>query len=279
MSYKTIEIQMGQGVAVIWLARPEVRNAFDETMIGELTSAFDALERDATVHAVVLAGQGKVFCAGADLDWMKRMKGMSREENQADAMQFATMLNRLYTLQKPTVARVHGAAYAGGIGLLAACDIAVAENGAEFSVSEVKLGLAPATISPYVIAAMGERAARRYFVTAERFTAAEAYRIGLVQELALPEELDATVNAILGELVQGGPQAQIAAKEIIRSVARRPIEPELISQTAARIAMLRVSDEGQEGMRAFFEKRRPSWIQGPKSATKPKRAKKRRPER
>jgi methylglutaconyl-CoA hydratase len=260
MSYKSIDIQRGQGVAVLWLARPELRNAFDENMIGEVVAALDALERDPAVRAVVLAGRGKAFCAGADLDWMKRMKGMSREENREDALRFAKMLNRIYTLGKPTVARVHGAAYAGGIGLLAACDIAVASNETEFCLSEVKLGLAPATISPYVVAAMGERAARRYCVTAERFTAAEAYRIGLVQELALPDELDAKVNAILGELVQGAPAAQAQAKEMLRAVAGATIGPELIAQTAERIAALRVSEEGQEGMAAFFEKRPPAWV-------------------
>jgi methylglutaconyl-CoA hydratase len=260
MSYKTIDIQMGEGVAVLWLARPGLRNAFDENMIAEVVAGLEALERDPAVRAVVLAGQGKAFCAGADLDWMKRMKGMSREENREDALRFAKMLNRIYTLDKPTVARVHGAAYAGGIGLLAACDIAVASNDAEFCLSEVKLGLAPATISPYVVAAMGERAARRYCVTAERFTAAEAYRIGLVQEITLPQELDAVVNGILGELVQGAPSAQASAKEMLRQVAGAPIGPELIAQTAERIAALRVSDEGQEGMSAFFEKRKPAWV-------------------
>ena len=274
MNYKSIDIQMGLGVAVLWLARPELRNAFDENMIAEVVAALDALERDVSVRAVVLAGQGKVFCAGADLDWMKRMKAMSREENREDALRFARMLNRIYTLGKPTVARVHGAAYAGGIGLLAACDIAVASNETEFCLSEVKLGLAPATISPYVVAAMGERAARRYCVTAERFTAAEAYRIGLVQELALPDELDAKVNDILGELVQGAPVAQAQAKEMLRSVAGATIGPELIAQTAERIAALRVSDEGQEGMSAFFEKRKPAWIRDFPGKGKPKRGKK-----
>jgi methylglutaconyl-CoA hydratase len=273
MSTHSIEIHMGDRVAVLWLSRPQLRNAFDENMIAEVTEAFDALERDPAVRAVVLAGQGKAFCAGADLDWMKRMKGMSREENREDALRFAKMLNRIYTFSKPTVARVHGAAYAGGVGLLAACDIAVAANDAEFCLSEVKLGLAPATISPYVVAAMGMRAARRYCITAERFTAAEAYRIGLVQEIVLPAELDATVNAILGELVQGAPAAQASAKEMLRAVAGAPIGPELIAQTAERIAALRVSEEGQEGMAAFFEKRKPAWI-GDSGKARAKRAKK-----
>src|SRR5579859_4582511 len=261
MKSETIDVQMGRNVAVVWLNRPEVRNAFDETMLAELTAALDALDEDDSVRAVVLAGKGKVFCAGADLAWMKRMAGFGVEENRKDALALAKMLNRLYTLKKPTVARVHGAAFAGGMGLLAACDIAIASHDTEFCLSEVKLGLSPATISPYVIAAMGERAARRYFLTAERFSAAEAYRLGLVQEITVPSELDATVNEILGELVQGGPAAQAATKELIRSVARAPITPELVADTANRIAAIRVSEEGQEGMRAFLENKTPSWVQ------------------
>src|SRR6266571_303929 len=255
MDYKTIEIQTGQGVAVLWLNRPEVRNAFNETMIAELTSAFGELEAHPGVRAVVLAGHGKVFCAGADLNWMKKIAELGLDENRKDAMAFGAMLNRLHALKKPTVARIHGAAFAGGMGLAAACDIAVASTDTEFCMSEVRLGLSPATVGPYVLAAMGERAAQRYFLTAERFTAAEAYRIGFVQELARPEELDATVNSILGELVQGAPGAHAATKELIRSVARRPIAPELIADMAGRIARARASDEGKEGVHAFLEKR------------------------
>jgi methylglutaconyl-CoA hydratase len=273
LSYQTIEIQMGNGVAVLWLNRPEVRNAFDETMIAELTAALGELEADTAVRAVVLAGKGKVFCAGADLNWMERMADYGEDENKKDAMTLATLLHKLHTLKKPTVARVHGAAYAGGIGLLAACDMTVAANDMEFCVSEVKLGLSPATISPYVVAAMGERAARRYFLTAERFSAAEAYRIGLVQEIALPAELDATVNQILGEIVQGGPAAHAAAKDLIRTVARARLDPTLIAETAARIAAIRVSEEGQEGIRAFLEKRQPAWLKNFKQS-KPKKEKK-----
>ncbi len=260
MTYKTIDIQIGQGVAVLWLNRPEVRNAFNETMIAELTSAFGELEAHPEVRAVVLAGHGKVFCAGADLNWMKKMAELGFDENRKDAMAFGTMLNRLHALKKPTVARIHGAAFAGGMGLAAACDIAVASTDTEFCMSEVRLGLSPATVSPYVLAAMGERAAQRYFLTAERFTAAEAYRIGFVQELARPEELDATVNSILGELVQGAPGAHATTKELIRSVARRPITPELIADMAGRIASARASGEGKEGVRAFLEKRSPAWM-------------------
>jgi len=260
MTQETIEIQAGLGVAVLWLNRPEVRNAFDDTMIAELTAAFGELERDAAVRAVVLAGRGKVFCAGADLNWMKRMGELDFDENRNDAMAFGAMLNRLHAMKKPTIARVHGAAFAGGMGLIAACDMAVASTDTEFSVSEVRLGLTPATIGPYVLAAMGERAARRYFLTAERFTAAEAYRIGFVQELAQPSELDAKVNAILGEIVQGAPGAHAVTKDLIHAVARRPVDPELMDDMAARIATARASAEGKEGVRAFLEKRKPAWL-------------------
>ena len=268
MDYKTIDIQTGQGVAVLWLNRPEVRNAFNETMIAELTSAFGELEGDPEVRAVVLAGRGKVFCAGADLNWMKKMAELGFDKNREDAMTFGAMLNRLHTLKKPTVARIHGAAFAGGMGLAAACDIAVASVDTEFCMSEVRLGLTPATVSPYVLAAMGERAAQRYFLTAERFTAAEAYRIGFVQELARLDELDATVNSILGQLVQGAPGAHAAIKDLIRSVARRPTAPELIADMAERIAGARASDEGREGVRAFLEKRSPAWMPQTKQAAK-----------
>jgi methylglutaconyl-CoA hydratase len=268
MSYQTIEIQTGHGAAVLWLNRPEVRNAFNETMIAELTSAFGELDADPDVRAVVLAGHGKAFCAGADLKWMKRMAEVDFEENRRDAMTFGAMLNRLHTLRKPTVARLHGAVFAGGMGLAAACDIAVASTDTEFCLSEVRLGLIPATIGPYVLAAMGERAAHRYFLSAERFTAAEAYRIGFVQELTQPHELDATVNALLGQLVQGAPGAHAAAKELLRAIAHRPIDAALTGDMAARIATARASDEGREGMRAFFDKRPPAWVKAVKKATK-----------
>ncbi|MBI2958828.1 MAG: enoyl-CoA hydratase/isomerase family protein [Betaproteobacteria bacterium] len=240
--------------------RPEVRNAFNDAMVAELTGAFGALEAERDVRAVVLAGRGPAFCAGADLNWMKKMAGFSFAHNYEDALCLAQMLHSIDTLSKPTVARVHGAAFAGGMGLVAACDIAVAAQDAEFCVSEAKLGLIPAIISPYVIAAMGERAARRYFLSAERFAAAEAYRIGLVQELALAEELDAVINAVLGHLVQCGPAALAATKGLIRSVARTPIDEALIADTAKRIATVRASSEGKEGVRAFLEKRTAAWV-------------------
>jgi methylglutaconyl-CoA hydratase len=260
VNYETIELQKTPaGIALVWLNRPEVRNAFNETMIAELADAFAALDGDASVRAMVLAGRGPAFCAGADLNWMKKMAGYTFEQNHEDALGLARMLHTLHSMKKPTVARVHGAAFAGGMGLVAACDIAVAAHGAEFCLSEVKLGLVPATISPYVIAAMGERAAYRYMLSAEPFPAAEAYRIGFVQEIAQDEELDGTVNALLGHLVAGGPAAHAATKDLIRAVARRPLSEDLIGDTATRIATARASDEGREGIRSFLEKRKPAW--------------------
>ena len=271
--YETIQITKAHGVAVVWMNRPEVRNAFNETMIAELTAAFRALDKDADTRAVVLAGHGPAFCAGADLNWMKKMAGYSFEENRLDAMGLAEMLHSLHMLSKPTIARVHGPAFAGGMGLLAACDMAVASQDAEFCLSEVKLGLVPATISPYVLAAMGERAAQRYFLTAERFSAAEAYRIGLVQEITLAAELDAKINEILGQLVQAGPASLAATKDLMRAVARRPLDVAVIADTAARIAEARASDEGKEGVRSFLEKRKPAWHPEAKTAAKPRKAK------
>ena len=263
-----LKVVQSGGVARVTLDRPQIRNAFDDALISALTSALRELDVDEGVRAVVLAGSGPAFCAGADLNWMKRMGELDFDENRKDAMAFGAMLNRLHAMKKPTVARAHGAAFAGGMGLIAACDIAVASTDTEFSVSEVRLGLTPATISPYVLAAMGERAARRYFLTAERFPAAEAYRIGFVQELAQPAELDATVNAILGELVQGAPGAHAVTKDLIHAVAGRSVDSELMEDMAARIATARASAEGKEGVRAFLEKRSPGWLLQAKQAAK-----------
>ena len=210
---------------------------------------------------MVLAGDGPAFCAGADLNWMKKMSGYSLEENRADAMGLAAMLNTIYMMQKPTVARVHGPAFAGGMGLVAACDIALAAAEAEFCLSEVKLGLTAATISPYVVAAMGERHARRYFLTAERFDAAEALRIGLVHQLFPLAELDAGIDALLAHLLAASPAAIAASKALIRRVAHGAVDQDMIADTAARIAAARASDDGKEGIRSFLEKRKPSWNQ------------------
>ncbi len=276
MTYETLQLAAQHGIGVIWMNRPEVRNAFNEIMIAELTRAFKAADADESIRAVVLAGHGPAFCAGADLNWMKKMSGYSLKENHDDAMQLATMLNTIYMMKKPTVARVHGPAFAGGMGLVAACDIAIAAQDAEFCLSEVKLGLTAATISPYVVAAMGERSARRYFLSAERFSAAEAYRIGFVQDIAQLDELDATVNALLGHLIVASPAAIAASKELIRAVARAPIDEKMMVDMATRIAVARASVDGKEGVSSFLEKRKPAWIaqgmSGAKKATKRKKA-------
>ena len=260
MSYTTLEVITHHRVAVVWMNRATVRNAFDETSIAELTAAFRDLGADAGVRAIVLAGRGPAFCAGADLAWMKRMAGFSHEENRADAMKLATMLRTIHDCPKPVIARVHGDAYAGGVGLAAVCDIAIAANDAHFCLSETKLGLIPATIGPYVVRAMGANAARRYFLTAEKFTAAEAYRIGLVHDLAPLEELDGTINAMLGTLLQTSGHAVAEAKSLVHELAVRPLDDALMAWTAGRIADIRTSDDGREGVRAFLEKRKARWV-------------------
>jgi methylglutaconyl-CoA hydratase len=258
--YTTIDVAERNGVALITLNRPEVHNAFDETLIAELTRALAALDAAPTVRAVVLLGAGPSFCAGADLNWMRRMAGYSYEENSADAAALATLLETLYALSKPTIARVHGAAYGGGVGLIACCDIAVAVPDAMFSLSEARLGLIPATIGPYVIEAIGVRHARRYFISGERFEAAEAFRLGLVHDLAPLAELDGKINELLGALLLAGPHAQAAAKALIRAVAHRPIDRNVIDDTVARIATLRATDEAREGMAAFLNRRPAAWV-------------------
>ena len=260
MKYETLQVSVAGGVCTIRMNRAEVRNAFNETMIAELAQAFQAADADKEVRAVVLAGHGPAFCAGADLNWMKKMSGYGAEENHADAMVLANMLNTIYMSTKPTIARVHGAAFAGGMGLVAACDIAVAAEEAEFCLSEAKLGLIAATIGPYVVAAMGERHARRYFLSAERFTAAEALRIGMVHSVVPSAGLDAAVDALLGNLLAASPAAIAASKELIRRVAHGDIDRDMIIDTATRIAAARASADGKEGVRSFLEKRKPSWI-------------------
>lgn len=260
MDYRTIETALTQRVALIWLNRPEVRNAMDDALIGELADAVQCAVEDDEVRAIVLAGRGKAFCAGGDLNWMRRAREFTPDQARADSAALARLLRSLYESPKPVVARVHGAAYAGGMGLVAACDIAVASTDTRFCLSEVKLGLVPAMIGPYVVRAIGEANARRYFLTAEVFEAAEAFRIGLVHDLAAPDELDAKVNALLGHLLLGGPQALGEAKRLVRDVAGRALDDALLDDTAARIAALRASDEGQEGIAAFFEKRHPAWV-------------------
>jgi methylglutaconyl-CoA hydratase len=256
----TVAVDVRESVALVALARPDVHNAFDETLIAELTTALRSLDAAPAVRAVVLLGHGRSFCAGADLNWMKKMAGYGHAENLADAGALAEMLRTLYTLSKPTIARVHGAAYGGGVGLVACCDIAVAAQDSTFALSEAKLGLIPATIGPYVVEAIGARVARRYFLSAERFTAAEAYRIGLVHEIWPLEELDARIDELLGALLVAGPGAQAEAKALIRAVAGRPIDAAVVADTAARIARVRGSPEGREGVAAFLEKRSAAWV-------------------
>ncbi len=255
-----LEIRIARRVAVVWLAREKVRNAFNEALIAELSAAFTRLGADDGVRAIVLAARGPAFCAGADLDWMRRMAGYSFEENRADARALADMLRTIYLCPKPTIARVHGDAYAGGMGLVAACDIAVAASTANFCLSETRLGLIPATIGPYVVRAMGEQAARRYALTAERFDAAEALRLGFVHAVAAPEALDARVQEIAAALLQTSAAAVREAKRLVRDVAGRPIDEHLAADTAERIAAIRASDDGREGVRAFLDKRKPRWV-------------------
>lgn len=259
MSEPTLEITIAHRIAVLWLARPKLRNAFNETMIAELTAAFEKFGADEAVSAIVLAAQGPAFCAGADLDWMRRMSGYSREDNLADARKLAAMVHTIYTCPKPVIARVHGDAVAGGMGLIAACDIAVASQTATFCLSEVKLGLVPATIAPYVIRAMGQNHARRYFITAEKFDAAEAYRIGFVHDLVTPEALDGRINEILGALMQASGNAVTDAKRLVRDISGRALDAALIENTAQRIADARASVDGKEGVAAFLAKTKPRW--------------------
>ena len=260
MDWQCIEVATASHVATVTLNRPEVRNAFNESTIDEVTRAFRALGSDDAIRTIVLAANGPAFCAGADLNWMKKMAGYTREENLADAGQLAEMLRTIYACPKPVVAKVQGDCYAGGMGLVAACDIVIAAEPVNFCLSEVKLGLIPATISPYVIRGMGENAARRYFLTAERFSAHEAHRIGFVHALASPDNLDAMTADIVKALVTNSPNAVKEAKRLVQDVAGKPLTAELIADTAERIADIRSSDEGKEGVRSFLEKRKPNWL-------------------
>jgi methylglutaconyl-CoA hydratase len=253
-------VTVHDAVATVTLNRPEIHNAFDEALIAQLTQTFVALDDDPDVRVVVLAGAGRSFCAGADLNWMKRMAAFGHDENLRDASALAAMLRALYALSKPTIARIHGAAYGGGVGLIAACDIAIAVPEATFALTEAKLGLIPATIGPYVIEAIGARRARRYFLTAERFGAAEAQRIGLVHEITALPQLDGRIGELVETLKAAGPMAQLECKALIRGVAHRPIDADVIAGTAGHIAAVRASPEGKEGVAAFLAKRRPSWL-------------------
>jgi methylglutaconyl-CoA hydratase len=255
----TLDIQRQGAVARVWLNRPDVRNAFNDAVIAELTAAFRELGADASLRAIVLGGHGKAFCAGGDLNWMRAMADYSWEQNRADAQALADMLYTLYTCPVPLVGRLHGDCYAGGVGLAAVCDVLVAADGMHFCLSEAKLGLLPATIGPYVVRALGPQASRRYFISAERFSAAEAHRLGFVHELASADTIDAKVDAIVQALVANGPAAVKASKKLVQDLAGAPLTPELRADTARRIADIRASDEGREGVQSFLNKRPPRW--------------------
>ena len=260
MSYETVEVLRDGGVATLWMNRPEVHNAFNAQLIADLSAACRALDADASVRVVVLAGRGKSFSAGADLNWMKAAGEAGEAENFADAMKLAGMLRTLAEMSKPTIARVHGAALGGGMGLASACDICIAGERALFATSEVKFGIIPSAISPYVIRAIGERQAYRYFQTAERIDARRAAELGLAHEAVASDELDAKVKEVVDALLLGGPKSQSAAKELIRAVANRPLSDAVVEDTARRIASLRVTPEAREGLDAFLSKRPAAWV-------------------
>jgi methylglutaconyl-CoA hydratase len=255
-----VSVTVQDQVARITLTRPEVRNAFNAEVIGQIRLAFEAVGARDDVRCVVLAAEGPAFCAGADLNWMRRMADYTRGENLADAGELAAMLRAIYACPQPTIARVQGDVYAGGMGLVAACDMAVSVDTAHYCLSEVKLGLIPATISPYVVRAMGARAAHRYFLTAERFGAAEAHRIGLVHEVVSADALDAKVADLTQALVSASPNAVRACKKLVQDVAGREINDALVAQTVAGIADIRASSEGKEGVQSFLQKRKPNWL-------------------
>ena len=257
---QNLSITQTGAVARITLTQPEVRNAFSDEVIAEITAAFTEVGARPDVRVVVLAAEGPAFCAGANLNWMRRMADYTREENLIDAGKLAQMLRVIYECPKPTIARVQGDVYAGGMGLVAACDMAVAVDTAGFCLSEVKLGLIPATISPYVIRAMGARAAHRYFLTAERFDAAEALRTGFVHAVVAPDQLDAKVDELARAITAASPDAVRACKKLVQDVAERDINAQLIAATVEGIADIRASEQGREGVQSFLQKRKPGWL-------------------
>ncbi|MCR8957235.1 enoyl-CoA hydratase/isomerase family protein [Variovorax sp. S2] len=261
MTFTKLKLEVQDTVARIWLDQPDARNAFDDIVIAELTQAFTEAGAQSQVKAIVLGADGPAFCAGANLNWMRRMADYTRDENIADAGKLATMLRTIAECPKPTIARVQGDVYAGGMGLVAACDMAVSVDTAWYCLSEVKIGLVPATISPYVLRAMGTRASQRYFLTAERFTAAEAHRIGFVHEVvAGADALDAKVDELVKALTSASPAAVRSCKQLIADVDGREIDDALIGKTVESIADIRASEEGREGVQAFLQKRKPSWL-------------------
>jgi methylglutaconyl-CoA hydratase len=263
MTTTTLDIRRpSPHVAEVWLNRPEVRNAFNEHVVAELGAAFRTLAADADLRVIVLGGHGKAFCAGADLTWMRAMAGNDWEANRADAQALADMLWSIWNCPLPVVGRIHGDCYAGGVGLAAVCDVLVAAEDMHFCLSEARLGLLPATIGPYVVRALGEQAARRWFVTAERFAAAEARHLGFVHEVCAADALDGRVAEIVALLVANGPAAVKACKRLVKDVAQAPLDDALRAETARRIADIRASDEGREGVASFLAKRAPAWQGG-----------------
>lgn len=260
MSERALEVERAGSVAWVWMSRPDVHNAFDAELITELTQAFADLQQEAEVRVIVLAGRGRSFSAGAQVEWMKQQGAASVEENAADARRLAMLFQTIAECRKPTIARVHGAALGGGVGLVSACDVAIGTNTAVFATTEVRLGLIPATIGPYVIRAIGERQARRYFQTGERFDAKTAERIGLLHEVVEPEQLDRRLHEVTHALLAGAPEAEKEAKALIRAIANEPITEELIEDTAQRIARRRAEAEAAEGLSAFLEKRSAAWV-------------------
>ena len=253
--------EVDDSVGIVTLNKEERHNAFDQQLIDELTHALLSLDADPAARVIVLSSAGKSFCAGADLNWMKRAITNTAQENLHDAHAFARLMRTLNELSKPTIARVHGPAFGGGVGLIAACDIALATYDAQFALTEVKLGILPAVVAPYLMAAIGERQCRRYLLSAERFSAAEAYRIGLVHEIVPgEEELDEAIGEIIDSLLKNGPNAQAECKALLRIVAGQPIDDATVEETTQRAAIVRSTPEGHEGLSAFLEKRKPNWI-------------------
>ena len=259
--YQSIVTEVDDSVGIVTLYKEERHNAFDQQLIDELTHALLSLDADPAARVIVLSSAGKSFCAGADLNWMKRAITNTAQENLHDAHAFARLMRTLNELSKPTIARVHGPAFGGGVGLIAACDIALATYDAQFALTEVKLGILPAVVAPYLMAAIGERQCRRYLLSAERFSAAEAYRIGLVHEIVPgEEELDEAIGEIIDSLLKNGPNAQAECKALLRIVAGQPIDDATVEETTQRAAIVRSTPEGHEGLSAFLEKRKPNWI-------------------
>ena len=259
--YQSIVTEVDDSVGIVTLNKEERHNAFDQQLIDELTHALFSLDAYPSVRVIVLSAAGKSFCAGADLNWMKRAITNNAQENLHDAHAFARLMRTLNELSKPTIARVHGPAFGGGVGLIAACDIALATYDAQFALTEVKLGILPAVVAPYLMAAIGERQCRRYLLSAERFSAAEAYRIGLVHEIVPgEEELDEAIGEIIDSLLKNGPNAQAECKALLRIIAGQPIDDATVEETTQRAAIVRSTPEGHEGLSAFLEKRKPNWI-------------------